>query len=273
MAVRTYRPTNAGIRFQTCSDFEEITRDRPEKTLIKKHVRTGGRNNYGRQTSRHMGGGHKRRYRMIDFRRNKDGIVARVVSIEYDPNRSSRIALLHYKDGEKRYILSPIGLKVGQEVLSGKGADILPGNCLPLENIPIGTFVHNIEMRPGKGGQLARSAGCFAQLMARESGYAFVKMPSGELRRVLAVCRATIGQVGNEQHENIIIGKAGRNRWLGWRPYVRATSMNPVDHPMGGGEGRGKGNHPQSPWGQPAKGYKTRRNKRTTSMIVSRRKK
>ena len=272
MGVRSFRPTSAGLRFRTVPDFSEITKSKPEKSLTKPLSKTAGRNTHGRITTRHIGGGHKRRFRQIDFRRDKIGVPSTVVSIEYDPNRSAYIALLHYADGDKKYILAPIGLKVGQVVLSDKTADILPGNSLPMDNIPIGTFIHNIEMRPGKGGQLARSAGTYAQLMAREGGYAFVKMPSGELRKVLSNCRATIGQVGNEQHENIVIGKAGRSRWLGIRPTVRGTAMNPVDHPMGGGEGRGKGNHPQSPWGQKSKGFKTRHNKRTDAMIVSRRK-
>jgi len=272
MAVKTYKPTSDGRRFMTGYDFAEITTDRPEKGLLAPRRKTGGRNNLGRMTMRHIGGGHRQHYRLIDFKRDKDGIAARVATIEYDPNRSARIALLHYKDGEKRYIVAPVGLSVGDEVVSGNGADIKPGNTLALAQIPLGTIVHNVELRSGKGGQLARSAGSGIQLMAKEGDYALLKMPSGELRRVRIECRATIGQVGNLDHENIKIGKAGRTRWLGRRSSVRGVAMNPVDHPHGGGEGRSKGNHPQSPWGQPAKGYKTRHNKRTDKDIVVRRK-
>jgi large subunit ribosomal protein L2 len=253
-------------------DFAEITTDRPERGLLAPRRKTGGRNNLGRMTMRHIGGGHRQHYRIIDFRREKDAIAARVATIEYDPNRSARIALLHYKDGEKRYILAPVGLNIGDEVVSGNGADIKPGNAMALSQIPLGTIVHNVELRAGKGAQLARSAGSGIQLMAKEGEYALLKMPSGELRRVRVECRATIGQVGNLDHENIKIGKAGRTRWLGRRSRVRGVAMNPVDHPHGGGEGRSKGNHPQSPWGQPAKGYKTRHNKRTQKDIVQRRK-
>jgi large subunit ribosomal protein L2 len=272
MAVKTYKPTSDGRRFMTGYDLAEITTDRPERGLLAPRRKTGGRNNLGRMTMRHIGGGHRQHYRIIDFRREKDAIAARVATIEYDPNRSARIALLHYKDGEKRYILAPVGLNIGDEVVSGNGADIKPGNAMALSQIPLGTIVHNVELRAGKGAQLARSAGSGIQLMAKEGEYALLKMPSGELRRVRVECRATIGQVGNLDHENIKIGKAGRTRWLGRRSRVRGVAMNPVDHPHGGGEGRSKGNHPQSPWGQPAKGYKTRHNKRTQKDIVQRRK-
>ncbi|MBI4515054.1 MAG: 50S ribosomal protein L2 [Deltaproteobacteria bacterium] len=271
MATREYNPTSAGRRFQSAADFSEITKSTPERSLLEPRKRSGGRNALGRMTSRHRGGGHKQRYRVVDFRRNKDQVVARVAAIEYDPNRSARLALLHYSDGEKRYILAPVGLRVGDSVVAGDGADIKPGNALPLKQIPLGTMVHNVEMKPGKGGQLARSAGSAVQLMAKEGDMALLKLPSGELRRVQLVCRATIGQVGNLDHENISIGKAGRSRWLGRRSRVRGVAMNPVDHPHGGGEGRSKGNHPQSPWGQPAKGYKTRHNPRTDRFIVKRR--
>jgi len=273
MPVRQYNPTSPARRFQTVSDFAEITKSNPEPSLLAPRKRSGGRNALGRMTVRHRGGGHKRRYRLVDFRREKDGIAARVSAIEYDPNRSARLALLHYLDGEKRYILAPIGLKVGDRVESGVGSDIRPGNSLPLANIPLGTTVHNIELKPGKGGQLARGAGTSAQLMARESELALLKLPSGELRYVQSACRATIGQVGNLDHENVAVGKAGRTRWRGRRPKVRGIAMNPVDHPHGGGEGRSKGNHPQTPWGQPTKGYKTRNNPRTDRYIVKRRNK
>lgn len=273
MAVRQYKPTSAGRRFQSVSDFGEITKSTPERTLLAPLRKSGGRNNRGRVTSFQRGGGHKRRYRIIDFRREKDGVAAKVAAIEYDPNRSARIALLHYRDGEKRYILAPVGLGVGDVVMSGEGADIKPGNTLPLSNIPLGTMIHNIELKIGKGGQLVRSAGAAAQLMAKEGAYASIKLPSGEVRLVHQRCRATIGQVGNLDHENVSLGKAGRSRWLGRRPHVRGIAMNPVDHPMGGGEGRGKGNHPQSPWGVLAKGYKTRHNARTDKYIVQKRRK
>jgi large subunit ribosomal protein L2 len=273
MPVRQYKPTSAGRRFQSVLDFGELSKKPPERLLLAPLPKSGGRNNRGRVTSFQRGGGHKRRYRIIDFRRDKDGIAATVVSIEYDPNRSARIALLHYLDGEKRYILAPIGLKVGDVVMSGEEADIKPGNALPLRNIPLGTMLHNVELKVGKGGQLVRSAGAAAQLMAKEGGYASLKLPSGEMRRVHLRCRATVGQVGNVDHENRSFGKAGRSRWLGRRPHVRGIAMNPVDHPMGGGEGRGKGNHPQSPWGGLAKGYKTRHNPRTEKYIMQRRKK
>lgn len=273
MALKQYRPTSAGRRFQSVADFREITKKTPERSLLLPLHKTGGRNSYGRITSYQRGGRHKRRYRIIDFRRDKDGIEAKVAAIEYDPNRSARIALLHYRDGEKRYVLAPVGLSVGDVVLSGEGVDIKPGNCLPLRSIPVGTLIHNVELKIGKGGQLVRGAGAAAQLMAKEGEYVFVKLPSGEVRLVHQSCRATIGQVGNLDHENVSLGKAGRSRWLGRRPHVRGVAMNPVDHPMGGGEGRGKGNHPQSPWGAPAKGYKTRRNVSTDKYIVQKRRK
>ncbi|MDP3282983.1 MAG: 50S ribosomal protein L2 [Desulfobacterales bacterium] len=272
MAVKKVKPTSAGRRFQVYPSYEEITRSKPEKSLIKAAKKSGGRNVHGRITSRHIGGGNKQHYRLIDFKRDKTGIPARVAAIEYDPNRSSRIALLHYADGEKRYILAPLNLAVNDTVMSGPEADIKPGNTLPLSNIPLGTYIHNIELRIGKGGQIVRSAGTFAQLMAKESKYALVKLPSGEVRMVLLNCKATIGQIGNVVHENISLGKAGRKRWLGRRPKVRGVAMNPVDHPMGGGEGRSSGGrHPCSPWGMPSKGYKTRKNKRTSSYIVKKR--
>jgi len=272
MPIRRYKPTSAGRRFMSVSTFEEITKSEPEKSLLAPLSKKGGRNANGRITTRHQGGGHKRRYRLIDFKRDKDGVPATVAAIEYDPNRSARIALLHYVDGEKRYILAPIGLAVGDRVEAGRQADIKPGNSLPLTNIPLGTMVHNVEMRAGRGGQLGRSAGAAIQLMAKEGDYALLKLPSGELRRVRIACRATIGQVGNLEHENISRGKAGRTRWLGRRPTVRGIAMNPVDHQHGGGEGRSKGNHPMTPWGKPTKGYKTRHNKRTDRWIVQRRK-
>jgi large subunit ribosomal protein L2 len=271
MAIRQYKPTSAGRRFQSVLDFAEITKKEPERRLLAPKQRTGGRNALGRITSRHRGGGHKRRYRIVDFRRDKDLVPARVAAVEYDPNRSARLALLNYVDGEKRYILAPVGLRIGDSVAAGAGADIKPGNAMPLRQIPTGTTVHTVELKPGRGAQLARSAGASAQLMAKEGSQALLKLPSGELRYVQLTCRATIGQVGNLDHENISIGKAGRNRWRGRRPHVRGMAMNPVDHPHGGGEGRSKGNHPQSPWGQPAKGFKTRYNPRTDRFIVKRR--
>lgn len=273
MSIRKVKPTSPGRRFQEYSDFKEITKSTPEKSLLKVHKKTGGRNVHGHITSRHRGGGHRRHYRIIDFKRDKIGIPAKVASIEYDPNRSARIALLHYVDGEKRYILAPANLSVSDMIMSGPGADIKPGNTLPLSNIPMGTLIHNIELKLGKGGQIVRSAGTFAQLMAKEDKYALVKLPSGEVRKVLMTCKATIGQVGNVTHENVSLGKAGRKRWLGRRPSVRGVAMNPVDHPMGGGEGRSSGGrHPCSPWGKPTKGYKTRRNKTSDRYIVKRRK-
>jgi large subunit ribosomal protein L2 len=274
MAVKRVKPTSPGRRFQSYSTFEEITKTEPEKKLLRVIKKSGGRNANGRITSRRRGGGHKRFYRIVDFKRDKDGIPAKVASIEYDPNRSARIALLNYADGEKRYILAPQSLKVGDDIMSGPQADIKPGNALPLANIPLGTHIHNIELKFGKGGQIVRSAGTFAQLMAKEDRYALVKLPSGEVRMVLIKCKATIGQIGNVNHENISLGKAGRKRWLGRRPKVRGVAMNPVDHPMGGGEGRSSGGrHPCSPWGMPTKGYRTRKNKRTDKFIVKRRSK
>lgn len=274
MAIKSYKPTSAGRRHQTCSTFEEITSTTPEKSLLVKLKKTGGRNNFGRVTARHQGGGHKQKYRLIDFRRDKRGIPAKVATIEYDPYRSARIALLHYIDGEKRYILAPVDLKVGDTVLSGPEADIKPGNSLPLRSIPLGTIIHNIELKIGKGAQLARSAGTFAQLMSKEGKYSQVKLPSGEVRMILQDCYATIGQVGNVDHENVTLGKAGRSRWLGKRPKVRGVAMNPVDHPHGGGEGRTSGGrHPVTPWGIPTKGYKTRTNKTSDRFIVKKRSK
>lgn len=272
MAIRKVKPTSPGRRFQVFSTFEEITRTSPEKSLLKVLTKTGGRNAHGRITSRHRGGGHKRHYRIIDFKRDKTGIPAKVATIEYDPNRSARIALLHYSDGEKRYILAPVDLHVGDVIEAGEKADIKPGNSLPLGNIPLGTHLHNIELRTGRGGKIVRSAGAFAQLMAKEDRYAQVKLPSGEVRLVLLTCTATIGQIGNTDHENRSRGKAGRSRWLGRRPKVRGVAMNPVDHPMGGGEGRSSGGrHPCSPWGQPSKGFKTRNKRKSSRLIVKKR--
>jgi large subunit ribosomal protein L2 len=272
MAIKSYKPTSAGRRHQTCSTFEEITTTKPEKSLLETLKKSGGRNSLGRVTSRHIGGGHKQKYRIIDFRRDKRDIPAKVATIEYDPNRSARIALLHYNDGEKRYMLAPLGLKVGDTILASATADIKPGNALPLKAIPLGTIIHNIEMKIGKGGQLVRSAGTFAQLMNKEGKYAQVKLPSGEVRMLLQECIATIGQVGNIDHENVCIGKAGRSRWLGKRPKVRGVAMNPVDHPHGGGEGRTSGGrHPVTPWGIPTKGYKTRTNKTSSRFIIKKR--
>ena len=272
MGIRRLKPTSPGVRFVSVSDFSEITKDEPEKRLTCSLKKTGARNNQGRITVRFRGGGHKRRYRIIDFKRDKWGVPAKVASIEYDPNRSARIALLHYADGEKRYILAPLGLQVGDVVMAGPEAEIRPGNALPLRSIPLGTFIHNLELYPGRGGQLVRSAGTYAQLMAKEGRYAHVRLPSGEIRLFLLDCMATVGQVGNVDHENITLGKAGRSRWLGRRPHVRGTAMNPVDHPHGGGEGRTKGRHPVSPWGWPTKGYKTRKKKVSDKWIVKRRK-
>ncbi len=275
MPVKTYKPTTPSRRGMTVSDFAEITTDRPEKSLLTDLRKTGGRNVRGKVTTRHRGGGVKRAYRIIDFKRNKIGIPARVATIEYDPNRSARIALLHYADGEKRYILAPVGLQVGDEVMSGPDAEIRPGNALPLANIPLGAMVHNVELQPGKGGQLVRSAGASAQVLAKEGNYATLRMPSGEVRMVLQTCMATIGQVSNVDHSNIKLGKAGRKRWLGIRPTVRGSAMSPRDHPHGGGEGRspiGK-DAPRTPWGKKALGVKTRRNKRTNHLIVRRREK
>ena len=273
MPVKSYKPTSPGLRQRTTSDFSEITKSGPQKALTRGKLKTGGRDSRGHLTSWWRGGGHKKRYRDIDFKRDKHEIPAKVASIEYDPNRSARIALLAYADGEKRYIVAPAGLAVGQTVVSGAAVDIVVGNALPLKAIPLGTVVHNIEFKPGGGGQMARSAGAGAQLMAKEGAYALLRVPSGELRRVRVECYATIGQVGNLEHENVSIGKAGRNRWLGWKSHNRGVAMNPVDHPMGGGEGKTSGGrHPTSPWGWKTKGMKTRNNKRTDAMIVKRRK-
>jgi large subunit ribosomal protein L2 len=270
MAVKKRKPTSAGRRFQTVSDFAEITKSEPEKSLIAKKSATGGRNAYGRVTSRHRGGGHKQRYRVVDFRRTKDGVPAKVAAIEYDPGRNARIALLHYADGEKRYILAPVGVKVGSRVESGTGADISPGNALPLRNIPAGTTVHAIEMRPGGGAKLARSAGSSVQLMSKEGDMALLRLPSGEMRLVSLDCRATIGQVGNTEAELVKVGKAGRNRWKGVRPQTRGVAMNPVDHPLGGGEGRSSGGRPPvSPWGKPE--GRTRSKKKASSKYIVRR--
>lgn len=271
MGVKIFKPRSPGRRGMTGYDFEEITKSKPEKSLTESLKRTAARNNTGQITVRHKGGGHKRRYRVIDFKRVKDGIMARVVAVEYDPNRSCRIALICYVDGSKSYILAPVGLKVGDQVSSGDQADIKPGNALHLSAIPVGTIIHNIELRPGKGAQICRGAGAASTLVAKLGQYCQVRLPSGEVRQILSTCRASIGQVGNTDNENIKIGKAGRNRWKGKRPSVRGMAMNPVDHPLGGGEGVGKGHHPVTPWGQPCKGYKTRNNKRTDSMIVKRR--
>ncbi|MBI2360118.1 MAG: 50S ribosomal protein L2 [Deltaproteobacteria bacterium] len=272
MAIKTYRPSSPGIRFRTGHGFEEITKVEPEKGLLAPLKRSGGRNNTGRITSDHRGAGHRRLYRVIDFRRDKLGIPAAVEAIEYDPNRSARIALLCYRDGERRYILAPDQMRVGDSVISGdERVDIKAGNALPMKYIPVGTVIHNIELKRGKGGQMVRSAGAGAQLMAKEEEYALLKLPSGELRYVRADCRATIGQVGNLERANISVGKAGRSRWLGRRPVTRGIAKNPVDHPHGGGEGRSKGNHPQTPWGKPTKGYKTRKNRASDKYIVKRR--
>jgi large subunit ribosomal protein L2 len=272
MGIKSFKPTSAARRYYTVSDFVEITKSVPEKSLLEHQSSTGGRNHHGRITSRFRGGGHKQRYRIIDFRREKIGVPARVAAIEYDPNRTARIALLNYTDGEKRYILAPDGLKVGDNIVSSRNADIKPGNSLPLRVIPLGTAIHNVELKKGKGGQLCRSAGVAAQLMAKEGAWGQIRLPSGEVRLVHLDCRATVGQVSNADHQNISLGKAGRSRWLGKRPHNRGVTMNPVDHPMGGGEGRTSGGrHPCSPWGQLSKGLKTRNNKRTDGMIVKRR--
>jgi large subunit ribosomal protein L2 len=275
MALKKHKPTSPGRRFQSVSDFAEITSTTPEKSLLEPLPKKGGRNNNGRITTRHQGGGHKRRYRVIDFKRNKDGVPAKVATIEYDPNRTSRIALLHYADGEKRYILAPKGLKVGDAVASGVGSDIKPGNTLPLSEIPVGTVVNAVELQPGKGAAIARSAGTSVQLMAKEGDYAALRMPSSEMRRVLVTCRATVGEVGNAEHGNISIGKAGRARHMGVRPTVRGTAMNPVDHPHGGGEGKNKtaGRHPVTPWGVPTKGHRTRKKNKTSDRLIIRRRK
>ena len=274
MPIRKYNPTSPGLRGKTSLTFDEITVSEPYRPLTENLHRSGGRNNQGELTIWWRGGGHKRLYRIIDFKRDKKNIPGKIETVEYDPNRSARIALVTYADGEKRYILHPHGMKVGDTVLAGDSVDILPGNCLPLKNIPLGTTIHNVELRPGKGGQIARSAGSWVQLVAREGEYASVKMPSGEIRKINVECVATIGQVGNIDHENVAYGKAGRSRWLGKRPHVRGVAMNPVDHPLGGGEGKTSGGrHPVTPWGQPTKGHKTRRRKTTDRFIVQRRKK
>ena len=273
MAIRSYKPTSPGRRFVTSLDFEELTPTRPEKKLTTGTKRSSGRNAEGHITSRHRGRGHKRLYRAIDFKREKHGVPATVATLEYDPNRSANIALLHYADGEKRYILAPSGLRVADVVVAGPRVDVRPGNAMPIGNIPLGTLVHNIELKPGKGGQMVRSAGTAAQIMAKEGTYTTLRMPSGEMRMVLSSCMATIGQVGNVDHSNLSLGKAGRARWLGVRPQTRGTAMNPVDHPHGGGEGRNKGRHPVSPWGWPTKGAKTRGKRSSDRLIVARRKK
>jgi len=274
MGIKTYKPTSPGIRFRTGFSFDEITRDQPEKSLTKGKSKNSGRNNNGRVTVRRRGGGHKRRYRVIDFKRDKSDVPGKVTSIEYDPNRSARLALIVYADGDKRYILWPVGLAIGDSVIAAERADIKPGNCLPLRNVPLGTWVHNVEMKIGKGGQIIRSAGAYGQVMAKEKGYVQIKLPSGEVRMFLDRCRATIGQVGNLEHENVSLGRAGRARHLGRRPKVRGVVMNPVDHPHGGGEGRTSGGrHPCTPWGVPTKGYKTRkRRKPSDKYIVKKRK-
>ena len=271
MAIRSRRPTSPGRRFQTSSDFSDITKSSPERTLLAPSSKSGGRNNYGRKTSRHRGGGHKRRYRVVDFRRVKDGVAGRVAAIEYDPNRTCRIALIHYTDGDKAYILAPKGLSVGDTVMSGQGADIRPGNAMALRYIPVGTVIHNVELRPGQGGKIGRSAGIAVQLVAKDGDFATLRMPSTEMRRVLIDCRATVGEVGNSEHELVKIGKAGRNRWKGVRPQTRGVAMNPVDHPLGGGEGRTSGGRPAvSPWGKPER--RTRhKNKSSQQLIVRRR--
>jgi large subunit ribosomal protein L2 len=273
MALKTYKPTSPGRRLMSVSDFAEVTKERPERKLTRPMRKSGGRNNHGHITTRHVGGGHKRRYRLVDWRRDKDGVPARVAAIEYDPNRSARIALLHYRDGEKRYILAPVGVNVGDVLQSGEAVDIRPGNTLPIRAIPVGTVIHNVEMQPGSGGKLIRSAGSFGQLMAKDGRYAQIRMPSGEVREVLQDCKATVGQLSNVESSTVRVGKAGKSRWLGVRPTVRGLAMNPVDHPHGGGEGKsGQGNpHPVSPWGQKTKGLKTRNNRRTDKFIVSRR--
>lgn len=273
MGTRKFKPTTPSRRFMSVSDFEEVTASKPEKKLLGTKSRSGGRGNTGRITARHRGGGHKRRYRVIDFRRDKLGVPGRVATIEYDPNRSARIALIHFMDGEKRYILAPNGLKVGAKIVTDDKADIEPGNCMRLTSVPLGTWVHNVELQVGRGGQMCRSAGTYAQVMAKEGSLVLLRLPSGELRRVNFECRATIGQVGNLEHENQVIGKAGRSRWFGRRPSVRGTAMNPIDHPHGGGEGRAKGRHPVTPWGKPTKGYKTRSKKKPSNKFIVKRRK
>ena len=271
MGIKTLKPRTNGRRNMTAFDFKEITKSTPEKSLIEFKHRTGARNNRGRITMRHIGGGHRQNYRLVDFKRQRFDVPALVKSIEYDPNRTCRIALICYENGDKSYILCPVGLEVGDQVMSGAKVDIKPGNCLPLDQIPTGTIIHNLEMRPGKGGQMVRGAGVGATLVAKLGSYCQVKLPSGEVRQMLSSCLASVGQVGNAEHENMKIGKAGRSRWKGRRPGVRGMAMNPIDHPLGGGEGVGKGNHPMTPWGKPCKGRKTRHNKRTDNMIIKRR--
>lgn len=274
MGIRKLKPNTPGTRFMSVSTFDEVTKTTPEKSLLLPLKKSGGRNNLGRVTSRHRGGGHKRLYRIIDFKRDKTGVPGSVKAIEYDPNRTCRIALIYYKDGDKRYILAPDGLKVGDTIVSGSGSEIKVGNALPLKEIPVGSFIHNVELKPGKGGQLGRSAGCSLQLLARESEYAQVRLPSGEVRLISVKCMATYGTVGNSEHENLSLGKAGRSRWMGIRPHVRGVAMNPVDHPMGGGEGKTSGGgHPVSPWGQAAKGLKTRRPKNPSNKYIVKRRK
>lgn len=271
MGVKSFKPTSAGRRQMTVSDFAEITASKPERSLTETISRKGGRNNRGRITTRHQGGGHKRRYRVIDFRRDKLEVPGKIATIEYDPNRSARIALVHFMDGEKRYILHPVGLQVGDTVVTSNAADIRPGNAMELDAMPLGAHIHNVELSAGRGGQLCRSAGSFAQVMAKEHGYVLLRLPSGELRKVWGKNRATIGQVGNLDHENVVVGKAGRSRWLGIRPTVRGTAMNPVDHPHGGGEGKAKGRHPVTPWGIPTKGYRTRSAKKPSGRFIVKR--
>ncbi|MCK6505430.1 50S ribosomal protein L2 [Myxococcota bacterium] len=273
MGTRKFKPTTPSRRFMSVADFSEVTRATPEKSLVVSLTKSGGRNNRGRMTARHRGGGHKRRYRIVDFQRNNDNVPGTVASIEYDPNRTARIALVHFADGDKRYIIAPAKLEVGASVITSDEADITPGNCLHLHAVPLGTWVHNVELQIGKGGQICRSAGSFAQVMAKEGEYVLLRLPSGELRKVNRRCRATIGQVGNLDHENQVTGKAGKSRWLGRRPVVRGTAMNPIDHPHGGGEGRAKGRHPVTPWGKPTKGYKTRSRKNPSNKFIVKRRK
>ena len=275
MPLKSFRPITPTLRYKTVSDFADVTQgNEPVRKLTQKLHKPGGRNNQGHATSRYKGGGHRRRYRVIDFRRDKQEVPAKVAAVEYDPNRSARIALLNYADGDKRYIVAPLGVKVGDTLVSGPGSDIVPGNALPIRNVPLGTSVHSVELQPGRGARVARSAGTMCQVLAKEGDYAQMRMPSGEVRKFHLDCRCVVGQVGNLEHENIVVGKAGRSRWLGIRPHVRGVAKNPVDHPMGGGEGKSSGGrHPCSPWGQPAKGYKTRRNKASNKWIVRRRKK
>jgi large subunit ribosomal protein L2 len=274
MAIKKHKPTTPTLRYRTVLDFSELTEKCPEKSLLEPIRKQGGRNNQGRVTCRYRGGGHKRMYRKIDFKRSKRGIASKVAAMEYDPNRSANLALLHYADGEKRYILCPLGLKVGDEVVAGEAADIKPGNALPLDKIPLGTSVHNVELQEGRGGQIVRAAGAYAQIMAKEGDYVHLRLPSGEVRVVRRKCYATVGQVGNLDHENIVWGKAGRTRWMGFKPHVRGVAMNPVDHPLGGGEGKSSGGrHPCTPWGKPTKGYKTRKKKPSDKYIIRRRSK